>query len=70
MKAGEAQVGQRVRTVVKFAAYPEVPIGTLATIDTVETQISGAETDSIFIRPDSWMGEVMPCLPCDLELVK
>jgi hypothetical protein len=70
MKAGEAQVGQRVRTLVRFAAYPEVSVGTYATIVAVVAQNAGAQTDMIDIHPHGWPDRL--CFPCgadDVELV-
>lgn len=70
MKPGEAQVGQRVRTLVKFEAYPDVPIRTYATIVKVVVQNAGAKTDFLDIHPHGWPD--LWCLPCgadDVELV-
>ena len=70
MKPGEAKVGQKVRTIVAFAAYPEIKIGTKATVIEVLTQKPDAETDMLFIHPHNWMNEkCMPCSAADVELV-
>ena len=70
VKPGEAKVGQKVRTVVAFAAYPEIKIGTNATITKVLAQKPDADTDMIFIHPHTWMNEKsMPCGADDVELV-
>ena len=70
MRPGEAKVGQKVRTIVAFAAYPEVKIGTNATVIEVLTQKENAETDVIFVHPHTWRGKkVMPCTAADVELI-
>lgn len=70
MKPGEAKVGQRVRTLVEFAAYPDVAVGSLAMIVQIEEQQPGAETDAVLIHPDHWRGNLaMPCESQELELV-
>ena len=70
MKPGEAKVGQKVRTVVAFAAYPEVTIGTNATVREVLAQKENAETDMLLIHPHKWMNEkCMPCSAAEVELV-
>jgi hypothetical protein len=77
MNAGQARIGQRVRTLVNFAAYPEVKVGTEATVVEVETQNEGAQDDALLIQPieGDWWDEVtgkalcMPCLASDVELI-
>jgi len=70
VKPGEAKVGQKVRTIVKFAAYPEVKIGTNATVVEVLAQKDDAETDVLFVHPHIWRGDkVMPCTAAEVELV-
>ena len=70
MKPGEARVGQRVRTLVEFAAYPEITIGSIATVLKVLTQKPDAETDMLFIHPHKWMNDkVLPCGADKVELV-
>jgi hypothetical protein len=70
MRPGEAKVGQKVRTVVAFAAYPEIKIGTKATVIQVLAQKDDAETDVLFVHPHIWRGDkVMPCTAAEVELV-
>jgi len=70
MKPGEAKVGQKVRTVVTFAAYPEIKVGTKATVIEVLSQKEDAETDILLIHPHTWMNKkVMPCSAAQVELV-
>jgi hypothetical protein len=70
MKPGEAKVGQKVRTLVALAAYPEIKIGTYATVIEVLAQKDDAETDVLFIHPHTWMNKkVLPCSAADVELV-
>jgi hypothetical protein len=70
VKPGEAKVGQKVRTIVAFAAYPEIKIGTKATVIEVLTQKDDGETDVLFVHPHTWMDKkVMPCTAAEVELV-
>jgi hypothetical protein len=70
VRPGEARVGQKVRTLVAFAAYPEVTVGTNATVREVLPQKEDAETDVLFIHPHKWMNEkVMSCSAAEVELV-
>jgi len=70
MKAGEAKVGQRVRTKVRFAAYPTVKVGSSATVVRILAQHPGAETDALLIQPESWAKNLaMPCQSKDVELI-
>jgi hypothetical protein len=68
MKPGEARVGQKVRTLVDSAAYPEITAGTIATVRKVLTQKENAETDLILIHPHKWMNE--KCMPCGADKVE
>lgn len=69
MKPGEAKVGQRVRTLAPYADYPDVKVGTLATIVNIVAQDPGAETDDVLIQPDIWSKNLaMPTRSKDLEL--
>jgi hypothetical protein len=70
VKQGEAKVGQRVRTLREFEAWPTLQIGSLGTIKQVLTQHPGAETDAIAVHFDDWPddGEV-ECQARDVELV-
>lgn len=70
MKAGEAQVGQRVRTIVALDADPPLKIGTWATIVEVVAQNQGAQDDAIVIHPHGWKADLcFPCNASDVELV-
>lgn len=70
MKPGEAQVGQRVRTLVALDANPTIKVGTWATIAEVVTQEPGAQDDSIVIHPHGWADHLcFPCLASHVELV-
>ena len=70
MKPGEAKVGQKVRTIVAFAAYPEVKVGTNATVIEVMAQKDDGATDVLIVHPHTWMNKkVMPCTAADVELV-
>jgi hypothetical protein len=68
MKPGEARVGQKVRTLVPFAAYPEVTVGSLATVREVLAQKDDEETDVLLIHPHKWMNE--KCIAVSAALVE
>ena len=71
MKAGEARVGQRVRTLRDFQAWPDLAIGSLAVIREVVLQKPGAETDALLIHVDEWPDDGdIECQALDVELVQ
>lgn len=70
MKAGEAQVGQKVRTLVHFTSYPKIKVGSFATIVEVVAQDLGAQDDALLIHPHQWReGLCLPCNASEIELV-
>jgi len=70
MKAGEARVGQRVRTLRDFQSWPDLVIGSLATITEVVLQKPGASTDALLIHVDDWPDDgSIVCQAQDVELV-
>jgi hypothetical protein len=73
MKAGEAQIGQQVITLRTFAAWPDVAVGTMATIKEILAQIPGAEADALAIHPHIWGARwehrSLVCESGDVELV-
>lgn len=70
MRPGEAKVGQKVRTLAAFAAYPELAIGTIATVREVLAQKEDTENDVLLIHPHIWMNDkCVPCTAADVELI-
>jgi hypothetical protein len=69
MKPGQARVGQRVITLRTFADWPDIPVGTMATIKAVLAQNPGAETDAITILPRIKGYRPIACESVDVELV-
>lgn len=68
MKQGEAKVGQRVRTLRDFQAWPELPVGSTGTIKQILAQHYGSQTDAIAVRFDDWDGGLIECQARDVEL--
>jgi hypothetical protein len=69
MRPGEARIGQRVITLRAFADWPDVPVGTVATIKAILSQNSGSETDAITIRPHIKGYISIACESSDVELM-
>ena len=70
MEPGIAKVGQRVRTLRKFAGWPNLAVGSFATVTEVVKQEPGAETDSLLIHVDQWPDDgSIVCQSQDVELV-
>lgn len=70
MKAGTCKVGDRVKTTVNFAAYPEVKLGTECEIVEIVAQHPGAQDDEIAVHPLTWPGVLcFPCRASDVELL-
>lgn len=69
MRPGEARIGQRVITLRTFADWPDIPVGTMATIKAILAQTPGAQTDAITIRPHVKGYRSIACESSDVELV-